>query len=740
MAHSSNPAAGQSRSPVPAAVDRYFQGSLFLLVVTGFATLAGTGRLDLPSVVAVSTALMARAYLLLTNRTAVIPERWTSLATLVYVLFYTADLFLVSGSYVSASIHLVLFGTVVKLFSVQRDRDHLYLAVLSFLAVLSASMLTVDSLFLVSFCAFLLLAVTTFVSMEMRRSAAAADTAVPIPGPPISRALSLTSVLLASGILAGAVAMFFVLPRLSAGYLSAYAPRNELISGFSDSVQLGEIGRIKQSSTVVMHVDVENDTPAPGVLDLKWRGIALAHFDGRTWSKPATNSELLHSSDGRFELWRRQLEIRNSVPAPAGEQGLHPLRYRIVMEPIGTNVIFLAPVPASLASRIREIGIDENGAVFNLDHSRMTESYQATSLLPAASPTKLSIQSESPQGAGNSAQALPPELAANYLELPKVDVRIRALAERVTAGAFSDYDKAVALELYLKRNYGYSLEMAVTSPPEPLVYFLFQRKEGHCEYFASAMAVMLRTLGIPARLVNGFRTGEYNDITGSYIIRARDAHSWVEAYIPGYGWMSFDPTPPDPKPSESAWNRLLLYLDAGREFWREWVINYDVFHQRTLTSNAGLRARIIVDRLRLWTRRQHAAMLDQARQAQQRVFESPLKWIGFATGTLALVLLLLSTPRISRRWRKLRLAQHPGRAPQAAASIWYARMTRALARRGITRMPVQTPAEFVAAIPQPQLRRSVARFTHHYERARFGESVEDAERLPDLYEEVDNAP
>ena len=95
-------------------------------------------------------------------------------------------------------------------------------------------------------------------------------------------------------------------------------------------------------------------------------------------------------------------------------------------------------------------------------------------------------------------------------------------------------------------HFGYTLEIPRVAPRDPLADFLFVRKRGHCEYFASSMAIMLRTLGIPSRVVNGFRTSEFNDLTGNYVIRASSAHSWVEAYFPGYGWVSFDPTPGSP--------------------------------------------------------------------------------------------------------------------------------------------------------------------------------------------------
>ncbi len=723
-------------------IEQYFQISLFLLVTTGFVTLTTTGRLDAVSIATVSAALLLRATLMLRGRTLQIPERWTSYLTLLYLLFYPADVFLVSGKFVDASVHLVLFIMVVKIFSVQRDRDYLYLTIISFLEVLAAAVLTVDTVFFGAFCVFMLLAVATFISWEMKRSAAAATHALPAPAAPnpsrrMMRSLSGIALLLTAAVVLGAAAIFFVLPRLSAGYLSAYAPRNEFVSGFSDRVQLGEIGRIKQSDTVVMHIEIEGDRGA--YADLKWRGVALARFDGKEWKNPVSNTmeamtsnprsdpEVRLTGMGRYNLSRAETNARN-LPADRGDlRALRPLLYKVLMEPIGTNVLFLAPVPISVQGRIMEIGVDDSGAVYNLDRSRMTESYSAASLWEQPGPERLR----------RTAGKVPNDITMIYLQLPaRVDRRVVELAQQITVGAGTDYDKASAIELYLRTHYGYSLQMASTPPPDPLAYFLFERKEGHCEYFASAMAVMLRTLGIPARIVNGFRGGEYNDLTGSYIVRGRDAHSWVEAYIPGYAWVSFDPTPPDPTPGTGEMHRFLLYLDAAREFWREWVINYDFLHQRTLTITAMAHGRTVGDQTRTWLGRHYQDLVARARRVHSDAERKPRTWAMGALLAVILCMLLANAARIWRAAHRHRVARNPVKAPEAAASIWYARMTRSMGRKGFHKMPAQTPGEFVASIPDPPLQSSVATFTRHYERARFGKSPQDAARLPELYEEI----
>ncbi|MBO0683327.1 MAG: transglutaminase domain-containing protein, partial [Candidatus Dormibacteraeota bacterium] len=125
-----------------------------------------------------------------------------------------------------------------------------------------------------------------------------------------------------------------------------------------------------------------------------------------------------------------------------------------------------------------------------------------------------------------------------------VEQRIHDLAVQITAGTTNVYDAATAIETYLRANYNYTL--TPNQPPrerDPISYFLFQTKEGYCEYFASAMGDLLRSLGIPTRLVNGYGPGSYNESLGKYVVRESDAHTWVEVYFPSYGWIPFEPTP-----------------------------------------------------------------------------------------------------------------------------------------------------------------------------------------------------
>jgi len=713
------------------AVDHYFQLALYLLVLTGFATLASTGGLDLPSLCLVGAALTIRGYLLARHRNFVISDRWTTPLSLAYFAFFAIDYLAFSRSFLPATIHLALFGVVVRMFSVRRDRDHVMLAILAFLMVLVSAILTVDSVFLFSFAAFMLMAVVTFILMEMRRSGSAATIqARNSPGPYQHRrlafALARTAPVLVMMILIGGSALFFVMPRsISAGYFGEYSFGSNLSSGFSDHVQLGQIGQIQQSNAVVMHVQIEGDEL--GRYDLYWRGVSLAEFDGHTWSNRKGQHILSRRPDTSFDPPNNDAPgLANDAASVAREKIIH---YRVLMEPIGTNVFFLAPWARSVRGNYRVLSGDSGGAVYNSDSDHTISRYEATSDIAKPSADEL-------RKAGLN---YPPQISGTYLHFSQLDPRIPRLAADITRSAKNDYDKAAAIENYLKTRFGYTLQLPQTTVKDPLANFLFERKQGHCEYFASSMAVMLRTLGIPSRVVNGFRSDEFNDITGNYVVRAKDAHSWVEAYFAGYGWQTFDPTPGGNGASPQGWNRLALYVDAMASFWRDWVVSYDTSNQYVLGKAAITNSRNMWEGARAWARTHYASMLKWARRSQDRVENSPRRWTIIGIAIVVALVLLANLGRLARTLHERWLKAYPERSPEQAASMWYERMTRILAKHGMRKPQAETAQEFLKKIDDDRLREPIARFTQVYESARFGNSAEDAQRLPQLYEEVELA-
>lgn len=711
----------QGIRPQASIAEKFFQGSLYLLLVMGFCALAGTAKLDPFSLGFVALALLLRGYHLFKGKTVIIPERWSSVLTLLYFLFYAVDYFLLSLSFVSATVHMVLFIMVIKIFSAQRDRDLLYLAVLSFLMVLAAAVLTADTVFLFTFCLFILTAMCTFVSMEMRRSEREARiTAVtPTHESKFNRSLYAVAGLLTIATLAVGVVIFFILPRMApGGYLQSLGSQPDFVSGFSDSVSLGGIGRIQQSSAPIMHVQVTHGIMPP---DTKWRGVALSNFNGRRWSNPPNDVTVTRTMrEVPIDLWAVRFNAAPVYSIPHRQT----LGYHVVMEPVGSYVFFLASTPVRVNGPYNEVSISSGGSVTKLDAVRSIDVYEGEA--DTTDPTALIRNSNS--------EDYPPGLKIIYLELPpRLDPRIPALAKTITSSDDSNYTRAKSIESYLRSKLGYTLDLP-GDEADPLAHFLFERKRGHCEYFASAMAIMLRTLGIPSRVVNGFRGGEYNDLNRTYIIRGRDAHSWVEAFFPEYGWVAFDPTPAVPfLAGGEASSRLALYLDALHEMWREWIVNYDFNHQIRLGSEITSGAGNLQSAIHIWYTRKYTQILRRVRKIRGALSSANMVLI------CALGLAIMALPFVPRAWkafRRARLLKNPQGAPRTSASLWYARMIKIMARRGILKTPAQTPSEFASTIGDAQMQRSVVVFTEHYERARFAGSAEDALRLPDLYADL----
>jgi hypothetical protein len=180
---------------------------------------------------------------------------------------------------------------------------------------------------------------------------------------------------------------------------------------------------------------------------------------------------------------------------------------------------------------------------------------------------------------------------SSYLRLPPLSERMLALADSLARGRGTDYDRAVAVRDYLRSRFGYTLDLPRSAREASLEHFLFVRREGHCEYFSTAMAVLLRVMGVPARNVNGFLGGEWNEF-GSYLtVTQNQAHSWVEVWFPRYGWVIFDPTPAAAAGQTTGartWmSPLRSLLDGLEHRWGKWVLDFDLETQVGLVRRAA---------------------------------------------------------------------------------------------------------------------------------------------------------
>ncbi len=726
-------------APRTSALTRYFQISLYLMLLVSVLTLVSTGKLDLVSILLPPAALLVKGYRWWRGFPAELSPRAATWLVVGYFAFFPVDLWWLSRLLASdaqnpalysallAAIHLMLFATIVRLFSARSTRDYLFLALLSFSSMLAAAILTVDTMFLLFFLLFLALSISTFISLEMQRSAEGSASTPIGTGTPAARrlnkALGITSGAIAAGALLLGTTIFFVIPRFTAGYMSGFNLQPSLISGFSDDVELGQIGEIKRSSSVVMRIEVQGDPKA--AQGMHWRGIALTTFDGHRWyNQEHEPFALSEGPDG----W---LSIDHQVKqTQTGQRNYSsPLRYTVLLEPMASDALFVAAEPQRIrgqfvtdtnaggaALRRTYLVEDQTGSISNPFHNFSNVQYEAVSAVPEIPANLL-------QSAGTN---YPDDLRPLYLQLPKVDPRVPALARQIVGRAASPYDQARAIETYLRSHYAYTLELSATPPADPLASFLFQRRAGHCEYFATAMTVMLRSLGVPARYINGFLPGEYNSVGGDYIIRASDAHSWVEVFFPGYGWLTFDPTPPSQDTPAGLFARLGFYVDWFELQWGEWIINYDFFHQYTLAQALQRASRDWTLRWRERFEQARNAGAERVRAWQNRLASAPL-W--FPLSLLALIVTSLCARSRTLRERVLlawNLRARGAELPPHTAALFYRRMLLLLERRGWRKSPAQTPLEFAASLSDGGAAAPVAQLTALYQDSRFGGRGADA--------------
>jgi len=726
------------------ALRRHFEISLYFLLLTGVLTLSSTGKLDLVSILVPPVALLAKGYRWWRGMGPEISNRVGGWITIAYFIFFPFDLWIISRALAAdtqnpglygallATIHLMLFAIIVRLYSASKTRDYLFLTLMAFTSMLAAAILTVDTGFLVFFLLFMALAVSTFVGLEMWRSAQGAVVQPLQSGTRaanrLHNALGVTSAAIALGSLAVGAVIFLLLPRFTGGYMSGLNLQPTLISGFSDDVELGEIGQIKKSSEVVMRITVDGGFGAAS--GVHWRGIALTTFDGRRWyNGPHDPSTIMPGGDAWFHL--NMGEITKRRPGRA-------IQYTVLLEPIASTALFFVNQADSVRGKFNsEAGSgymslrrsylleDPTGSVFNPYHNFSRMEYEARSVLPAPPAAALratgSDYSES--------------MRETYLQLPKLDPRIPELATQIIGRADNPYDKARAMEAYLRSHYGYTLDLSGAPPPDPLAYFLFTKRAGHCEYFASAMTVMLRSAGIPARIVNGFLTGEYNDVGGDFIVRASDAHSWVEVFFPTYGWLTFDPTPAVEETAPGTFAQFARYWDWFQLQWNEWIINYDFMHQVTLAQNLQRVSRDWTEQLR----RKFAEVRQQATdklEAWQVEATHTAAFLPtcFAVISALCVFVILLQPKVQQRlmtlWH-LRISTASTMTPHLA-TIQYNEMLRLLSRGGIRKAPGQTPVEFASSLPDGNLAEPVQELTAMYQEARFGGQTSDPHRASSL--------
>lgn len=410
-------------------------------------------------------------------------------------------------------------------------------------------------------------------------------------------------------------------------------------------------------------------TPGMGPGRFYWRATSYDIYTGHGWrrqgaSQIVTGGNLLAASP--------------DDPPP----GLALLRQSVLFEN-PNDQIYAAGTPVRLSQSVEVFWLaDDLPDLVTVQGLTPLYSYEALSWVPAASADDLRAD----------AGEYPEWVVERYTRLPdELPDRVAALAERVVAEEPAAYDQALALQAYL-RGYPYTLDLP--APPEEsdvADYFLFDLRTGYCDYYATAMVVMARSLGLPARLAAGYASGEYDAESGVYHVTAADAHSWPEIYFPSVGWVPFEPT-------------------AGRP----------ALTPGSFAEAADLPAAVPPEQI--------VAEFEEAAAAES-ASSAPRPWGWWAAG--GGLMLLLAVTSVTIWLRRRRLAQLP---PDQLVDALYRRLVRHGERLGVPLSPTQTPAEFHAALigELERRRRTLSRDDSVWQ-ARYALVERGADRLCGVY-------
>jgi protein-glutamine gamma-glutamyltransferase len=517
----------------------------------------------------------------------------------------------------------------------------------------------------------------------------------------VGRGFLLSTCLLSIPIFLFTAVLFVLFPRVGLSFLLLTHPHSGRMVGFSDHVDLGQVGVLRSDPSIALRFDVGPQTNPPPRLTLRFRGTAFDSYDGKAWDRTIKehNAAAPHV-DGDADTY----------PVARNFDKNRDTKISIDLEPIDPPVVFLPPRAAALH-------------LHPIEPSLLNESL---SLLRGpegeyryAGSDGRGLRYEAwvaPEGEFAS-DPIDPGDRARYLALPPgLSQRMAALAHTWSDPEPTTLAKARAIEDHLRHEYRYDTASPSGGTPFPVEDFLFVSKRGHCEFFSTAMALMLREVGIPSRNVTGFVGGTYNRWGHYYAVREGDAHSWVEAYLSDptrTGWATFDPTPPaGAQPLEATTGVLVFVRDvveALSQNWNTFVVGY----------NLSTQGRILEDMSRRY----------EALRKKTGVSHGKLeRWTRPSPLVATTLLMLAAAGYVYRQWKQRRALEPTPEEPAArsesalAATTLYKLLESALSARGIVRAPSLPPLRHALELTDRRhpLAPEVLALTQLYLDTRFG--------------------
>lgn len=701
--------------------DKFFKSISYAVVFCGFLALFVSGGVGIIST-ALFVAVLIGAWFLENSRRQISERLGTIFIFVVVPLFYVGWHYKLVGfaaadsAIVGMLARMILILSAIKLLQKKADRDWLFLYLMAFFEVLLAAGLSISPFYLGALVLYLLATICAIVAFEIRKTSRTFDektnqnknekAQIKPTGVPVAR-LPMTAIALLFLIIAVGTPLFFALPRVGGAGFGGNSDALSNVTGFSDSVNLGEIGQLLQSDQVVLRARLEKSNDK-NLQTLKWRGIALDTFDNKKWSK---------SKAGYIEPFTKGERDFFKIDYEASDKN-DLIIQTVYLEPVNPPTLFTVSRPVAVEGNFELLRKDSEGALTfqRKGFDRLSYKVYSDTNVPNAEELKSDDQNYEDKD-------------RNYLQLPdRIDTRIGSLTTQITAKSFNRYDKAKAVEKYLQTQFAYSLEMKAAGE-QPLADFLFNIRAGHCEYFASAMAIMLRTQGIATRIVNGFQQGEYNETADVFVVKQKDAHSWVEVYFPGENaWIPFDPTPFAEQNRETTSTTGILkkfnsYLEALETFWIQYFVSYDNQEQRSLVRSFKNSLSDYQTSTSVWLSKFQREVSEWWTEVRgDKGLQTSAKAVGFGFAYLiGAILGIIFIVWLFRKIRKLavwqRIYDWLKQTKQTTIIEFYERMQTVLSNKGFVRAAHQTPLEFAFALEMPE----VVKITEKYNRVRFGE-------------------
>ncbi|HBO83556.1 MAG: hypothetical protein A2073_06970 [Deltaproteobacteria bacterium GWC2_42_11] len=651
----------------------YFTIISYLMAGAGLAASSLTLAVSPLFLAAMAALLIVCFYLHLKGRFLSIPKLLWNIFAVLLLIFFIIDYFFISNLLLESASRFLTIIMAAKLFDLKTNRDYLTLYILVFFQLLAASAATASLSFLFVFMLYIVVGIWALVIFNLKKDwEENAPQEQPMPRSILGPKFFMAAAGLAVLSMFLTAILFFIIPRVGTGFLQRKPGEVIKISGFSDRVDLGDLGPVKLNERVVMRVGLPELDKAPAN-SIYFRGIAFDNYDGTSWKQTKRDEIFIERNNAGVFTFRGMSDMG------------YILKQEILLEPIGTDVIFAASFGAAVSGPLpRRIKIDNQGSIYLPLQPHTRIEYTAFSVV-----SQDYNEMTMPSGSGINAV---PERLALYLQVSEGSESIAELAKMVTMGIGDPRLKAIAVQEFLKKNYRYTLNPEKGEGKTPLDDFLFYSKEGYCEHYSTAMAIMLRTLGIPTRLVTGFLKGEWNRFGGYLLVRQRDAHSWVEVYLPvnssQWGWLTFDPTPSAESAGEvqTPMSVSSLYLDSIRWRWNRYIVHYTLMDQIALARNIDIRFGSVLHNIR--------GVFNGVKN-----FRSKLHKTDIAAPISLLVILPFFLFVLWKYFKNKEKTRFKERVPR-----FYVDMLKLLNKKGIRKPAGKTPLEFAAQLNLKEVR------------------------------------